>query len=371
MARSSRFGRLLALLLAGSASALPAEAHMAEQREVAHGAPSPWVTVDSSGQATTITPTVTSVNGAPTTISPPPAALTETGTYTLSPTSAAVTTSTGLPPVATASSSNGDGMFLACNAYQGADAPFCQPKSGSKLNPGKTYYVTWSDTYFANSSTTIEIQGTYHDGSDTHSGFTSPRMPASKEFFVWAIPDDFLSSRNPPLTSLNVSLAIAYFLDLYGNDVEDVSGPTVIVTSSEDSQADSGNTGHKTNVAAIAVPVIVVVVLVVLAGLCFFSWRRHGTVPVLGALTKRRSTGIGGGGGQGYGVRQSRAERVGAGGGATGGFAAAAAAGGDRKGAVGGGVELVDRDSWSPDRTTAQPGRNVFREEMERQERVR
>ncbi len=143
MARTSRFGQLLAaanILLTGAVSALPAEVHFVEQREVAHGAPSPWVTVDKSGQATTITPTVTSINGAATTLSPPPDPLTKTGTYTLAPTSGPVTTSTGLSPVATASSGNGDGAFLACTQYQGVDAPFCQPKSGSQLNPGKSYY---------------------------------------------------------------------------------------------------------------------------------------------------------------------------------------------------------------------------------------
>lgn len=139
--RSSQFGRLLAagLLFASSVSALPTELHV-EQREVAYVAPKPWVTVDAAGSATTITPSITTINGAATTISPPPDALTKTGTYTLQPTSAQVTTSTGLSPVATASSSNGEGAFLACTQGIGIDAPFCQPKAGSHLNPGKTYY---------------------------------------------------------------------------------------------------------------------------------------------------------------------------------------------------------------------------------------
>ena len=140
---TSRLGQLLAaasLLFAGSALAIPTEVHIIEQREVAPAAPSEWVTVDASGSATTITPTVSTVNGAATTISPPPDALTKTGTYTLSPTGGQETTSTGLSPIATASSSNGEGAFLACTVYVGVDAPFCQPKAGSQLNPGKTYY---------------------------------------------------------------------------------------------------------------------------------------------------------------------------------------------------------------------------------------
>ncbi|OIW25389.1 hypothetical protein CONLIGDRAFT_718233 [Coniochaeta ligniaria NRRL 30616] len=364
MARSSRFGQLLAasLLLAGAVSALPTEVHMVEQREVAHAAPSPWVTVDASGKATTITPTATSINGAATTLSPPPDALTKTGTYTLAPTSAAVTTSTGLSPVATAASNNGDGAFLACTTYQGADAPFCQPRSGSQLNPGKTYYVTWSDTYFSNTSTSVQIQGTYHDGSGE--GFTSPRMLASRGFFIWTIDSDFLSSRDNTPSSVNVTLTLAYFQDLYGNDVEEVPGPTVIVTSTgfEDDKGSSND--HKPNVVAIAVPIIIIIVFLALAGLCIWTWRRHGTVPVLGAL-KRRSVG---GGGQGYGIRQSRSQRVGAV------DPAAVVVGSDKKAGVG--VELTDRDSWSPSTSPSGPGgqgagRNVFREEMQRQERER
>jgi hypothetical protein len=387
MARSSRFRQLLAaasLLLAGAVSALPTEVHIVEQREVAQGAPSPWVTVDASGEATTITPTVTTINGAATTLSPPPSALTQIGTYTLAPTSAAVTTSTGLSPVATASSSNGEGAFLACTIYQGVDEPFCQPKSGSQLSPGITYYgelaaesdcnpqdhiseslslhisaVTWSDGYFSNTSTSVQIQGTYHDESGE--GFTSPRMLASQGFYIWNIDSNFLTNRNTPLSSVNVSLALAYFEDLYGNLVSEIQGPTVIVTSTPFQDPNGNTNDNKPNVVAIAVPIVVIIVFLALAGLCVWSWRRHGTVPVLGAL-KRRSTG---GGGQGYGVRQSRSQRVGA---------DPAVVGSDKKAAVG--VELTDRDSWSPSTSPSGPGgqgtgRNVFREELQRQERER
>lgn len=221
--------------------------------------------------------------------------------------------------------------------------------------------MTWSDTYFSNTSTSIQIQGTYHDGSGE--GFTSPRMLASKGFYIWNIDSAFLTSRDTPLSSVNVSLTLAYFKDLYGNDVEDVPGPTVIVTSTpfEDPKDSTGDS--KPNVVAIAVPIVVIVVFLALAGLCVWSWRRHGTVPVLGAL-KRRSTG---GGKQGYGIRQSRSERVGAGPGVAPGAS-------DKKAGVG--VELTDRDSWSPSTSPSGAGgqgtgRNVFREELQRQERER
>jgi hypothetical protein len=224
--------------------------------------------------------------------------------------------------------------------------------------------VTWSDTYFSNASTSVQIQGTYHDGSGE--GFTSPRMLASRGFYTWTIDSALLTGRDTPLPSMNVSLSLAYFQDLYGNDVEQVPGPTVMVTSTpfDDPKDSGGGGGDKPNVVAIAVPIVVIVVFLALAGLCIWSWRRRGTVPVLGAL-KRRSTG---GGGQGYGVRQSRAQRVGG----EAGMGAMVGAGADDKK---GGVELTDRESWSPGTSPAgnggQEGRNVFREELRRQEMER
>jgi hypothetical protein len=74
-------------------------------------------------------------------------------------------------------------------------------------------------------------------------------------------------------------------------------------------------------------------------------------VPILGALGSRKT-----GGGEGYGIGQSRSQRAGE------------TVGTDRK-VNAGGVELTDRDSWSP--TGSPQGRNVFREEVSRQERER
>lgn len=379
------FGPLLVAAIAGlllslSVSALPSEQlKMAARREVQHAAPSNWVTVDASGHAHTVTPTVTTINGAATTISPPPDSLTQVGTYTLAPTSAAVTTSTGLSPVATASSSNGAGTFLACDRNVGVNAPFCQPKAGSQLNPGNTYYgehssssearkflyptdtpiVTWSLDWFSNTNTSVEVQGIYHDGTMT--GFTSPLLPVTKGFYAWTIEDSILTGRASPLSTLNISLTLAYYKD-NTSDSEDVPGPTVIVNSLLSDPGDNHG-GGGTNVVAIAVPVVIVLVLLALTGLCVWSWRRHGTVPVLGALRRRSTTG---GGGQGYGIRQSRSQRVGDGPGE-------AVVGSDKK-SGGVGIPLTDRDSWSPSTSPAGPGggqRNVFREEMERQQRER
>jgi hypothetical protein len=222
--------------------------------------------------------------------------------------------------------------------------------------------VTWSTSYFANTTTSVQIQGTYHDGS--MEGFTSPRLVASQGFYIWNIESSFLASRDSPLTSLNVSLTLAYFQDLYGNSVEEIPGPTVIVTSTPFEDGSNSGSDDKPNVVAIAVPIVIIIVFLALAALCVWSWRRHGTVPVLGALRRRSTAGAGG---QGYGIRQSRSQRIGAGAGPD-----PAVVGSDKKTGVG--IQLTDRDSWSPSTSPSGPGggqRNVFREEMERQERER
>ncbi len=84
-----------------------------------------WVSVNSDGVATTITPVLTTVDGTPTVVS-------------AAPTTTTGTSSTTLQPEATAT--NGAGSFPVCSNKNGYFAPFCAPSDGSTLNPGVTYY---------------------------------------------------------------------------------------------------------------------------------------------------------------------------------------------------------------------------------------
>ncbi|KAK0710153.1 hypothetical protein B0T26DRAFT_600575, partial [Lasiosphaeria miniovina] len=324
--------------------------------------PVPWVTVNAAGVGQTITPSVVTADGARSTISQAPDYLLATGTYTLTP-SGRVSTYTGLPPVATATGySNDVGAFLACTLNQGYDEPFCQPKSGSTLYPGQTYYVTWAPTFFGENpdgavALNIEVQGTAN-------GILIHSVPASQGFYAWKIESDFLAPYKA------VALNITFMLqqdDISTPDENDFTvqiGPTVTVATAG-MGASGGSSG--TSAVVIAVPVVVGLAVLLVAGLCVWSFRRHGTLPLVGTLgggIKRRSSG--------YGVRQSRSERVGAG-------DAAAGVGGirsDKPDARVGGIQLTDRDSWSPtapshpklgDASIGQ-GRNVFREELQRQE---
>ncbi len=117
-----------------------ADVAVAVQERQLGSVPEPWVTVDGSGNAATVTPAVSRVkDGGTATVSAPPAYLTQTSVFTLAD-GGHTTTATGLAPFATASGPGPAGAFFACDNYQGVDSPFCLPRRGSQLSPGRTYY---------------------------------------------------------------------------------------------------------------------------------------------------------------------------------------------------------------------------------------
>lgn len=136
-----------AALLLGAASALPPLATPVLEAR-APAATDPWVSVDTSGVPVTVTPVVTVVDGATTTMSAAPNDL--TATVVTRTDYAEVTTSTGTaPPEPTATNKDGTGSFLVCNNADGENAPFCQPSHNSSLYPGTTYYGMQNSKYFS------------------------------------------------------------------------------------------------------------------------------------------------------------------------------------------------------------------------------
>lgn len=412
-------------------------------------APVAWVTVDAAGSAETVTPRVITTQGHRATLSEAPTSIRSTATYTLSP-SGRPSTYTGLAPVASATGTDGSlaGVFPACGAEAnvGAVEPFCLPKPGSELHPGKTYYskppsprlgdaistrrqhhpqhqqstlpscappfpsshppsppapthsktntnlppVTWSPSYFPPPHPqNISLQLRYSDiTAPSTFGFITPPIPASQGFYPFTLPPTFLSARNNPADfTITFELAYADENTPDENDLNTRVGPTVFVTAAEGEKEGVEEKWRGPDLVTIVLPVVLVGGFLLLSALCFLSWRRTGKVPLLGGVAgkMRRRPGVGGGGG--YGVGQSRGERVG--GGVAAGGVGAGAAGGSPWGGVGGdnksetdvGIQLTDRDSWSPTARGAGAGagagaaqaggRNVFREEVERQERLR
>jgi hypothetical protein len=116
-----------------------------------------------------------------------------------------------------------------------------------------------------------------------------------------------------------------------------------------------------TSPLAIALPLVFGVVALTFLCICCYSWRRHGRLHGAGLVrgTSVRSNG--------YGVRQSLKQRL------SGGVM------NNDKPVPNAGIQLTDRASWSPtspsdarlhDSAYGQ-GRNVFREELQRQDRER
>lgn len=138
---------------------ITAESSTVQTPTVSSTRPLVWVHVNTSRgrysvntYATTITPTPTSdANGAPTTLSAPPEHLTATSVYTSLEGGTKPIAYTGITPVAytginpTPTGRSEDGDFLACDIStrefsDDPDGPFCTPRRGTVLRPGKGYY---------------------------------------------------------------------------------------------------------------------------------------------------------------------------------------------------------------------------------------
>ncbi|KAK0744521.1 hypothetical protein B0T21DRAFT_389836 [Apiosordaria backusii] len=367
----------LALAAIASSLFLSPALSLPQAGSIPDAAPLPWVTVDPLGNAETLTPKVITTEGHRATLSNPPAHLLSTATYTLTP-DGRLSTYTGLAPVATAASNSNDaGVFLACQADKGHDEPFCLPRRGSSLVVGRTYYITWSPSYFSPQSTPLTVHILFSPSGSSEqqpplgqgTNLTPIPLPASEGFFPWTIPPNYLSGLPGSPSSVIVSLSLQHNDTTTTtdelHDITTVSGPTVTIISSLLPSEDADSGGNGTNILAIVLPIVIIIALLVaLGGFCFLSWRRKGKWPVIGGLVGRGRRRSGGGGGYhaGQGGRRAVQDQ----GAATGGVRVA---GDNNKSETNVGVELTDRDSWSPSSPTGR-GRNVFREEVERQERL-
>ena len=238
--------------------------------------------------------------------------------------------------------------------------------------------MTWSPMHFPAAGQTVDrtvgVQASWPGGGGV---LLARAVRASVGFYAWHIPADFLAEGEHGEGPLNVTLALvrAETDTAADNDFTTLTGPTVWVVrgpppSSDDDSPFHGGRGGP-GVMAVAVPILIVVAIVLgLAGACFWSWRRRGTVPIVGALLLRgrRPTRAG------YGERKSWSERVRSKSGMGADFGAGMGMGVTRPDKTQPGVgdiQLTDRESWSPTARDGGAERNVFREELQRQERER
>lgn len=212
--------------------------------------------------------------------------------------------------------------------------------------------VTWDISYFGDVTTTARVYLQGNDSADL--GLTTPPVPGQQGFTIFSFPSDFLKKRAADTLDVTFSLLFRDGQD----DVRDI-GPTIHVREEPAAAA----RGTAALLPIIILPAILGAMLLGTAVFCVWSYRRNKRVPT-GRGIRAWLGGLGRRGGGGYGVRQSHSQRTSAR--MSGGMGTADPV----KKETNVGVELTDRDSWSPTSPTSPGGgRNVFREEVARQER--
>ncbi|TQN64727.1 hypothetical protein CSHISOI_09987, partial [Colletotrichum shisoi] len=228
-----------------------------------------WITIDSNGHAKTITPSVVTSNGALTTISPPPYSLTGS-VFTVTATSgSALTTSTGAPPPPHASNTLGyGGVFPVCNNRVGNDSPFCFPGRGNTLHVESTYYITWDTTFFADPATPVVIIGFDVDNGVTDSApaFSVTNLVGGDGWVPWTPRVRDLEDRE----SNNMTILLVYSDPVTGEEMNK-TGPVFTVRATVDTDPSSS----RPNLLAILLPVILISLAIAAVMLWLYIRRRR------------------------------------------------------------------------------------------------
>ncbi|KAH6654798.1 hypothetical protein BKA67DRAFT_659070 [Truncatella angustata] len=235
---------------------------------------------------------------------------------------------------------------MSCTNLAGDLAPFCEPANNTEVGPGDKLIIRWDPSFFGNASTLVQIQADFGPaaGDDptplADVGFTSNSLRAATGSYQWVVSDSILNSTAADAGGISAQLYIvAAAAD--GGVENRTLGPLVRVLPTESGGGESGSGSAGPNLVAIIVPVVLgVLLLMAVVGYLFMKRRNPGW--------KLRSV-FGIGKGIGYGSRKSRAERA-----------------IDTGGVAGNGVQMGDLGISGPT-----SGRNVFREEMRRQEEAR
>ncbi|KAF3006173.1 hypothetical protein E8E14_008734 [Neopestalotiopsis sp. 37M] len=246
----------------------------------------PWVTVDDSGTASTVTPYVTTVDGVTSTVSAAPNDI--TGTVFTQTSYGKITTSTGSAPIATATATDGAGSFGVCNNKDGADAPWCSPNDGSNLYPGTTYYFIWDSSYFT-ANTTIQIQGNYINqttGETTTQAFQSDKMVASWGFWALTVDKSLMNGKS----GVNITTQITAVNVTSSTSSKSYKGPTVLITNTPVYHAEPAKLPNGAALY-IGLPVIFGFVIICLFGTCL--WNKKQRRITLGNVMSRTRFGHG------------------------------------------------------------------------------
>ncbi|KAK0715104.1 hypothetical protein B0H67DRAFT_644892 [Lasiosphaeris hirsuta] len=253
-----------------------------------------------------------------------------------------------------------------CDNFDGPNAPFCSPTPNQQLTVGRTFEVTWDPNYFNSTEVPmVRVQADFGVAPSANllggaDGFTSELINVSTGRFTWNILADYLAAgfastpariflEEPSLTNettrgLRTVGPRVELVSSTGRPLRDPPPPPPPAGS-----VDNGPVGVGANPIAIVLPVVFGVLTLVLLGGCVWFRRRH---PDFGRgwFTFRR-----GGrwrGGAGYGVGRSKSQRV-----------------------RGQDIKVINTDinglRMNAMAMNGDRDRNIFREEMRRQERFR
>ena len=247
----------------------------------------PWVSVDDDGAAETITPVSSTVSGTPTLVSGAPVQV--TGSVLTIPYFDTTLTSSGTPfPAPT-----GDvaGAFLPCSNKDGEGAPWCFPREGDTLNPGRSYYFLWDAKAFAGNAT-VRITGHYLDtetGEEGDEVFKSPKLQAKDGFWTCNIESHFMDDK----TGSNITLSMSR-LASGGNEteVEAIEGPKIFVAKPPKTPHQQGSADKPA--LYIGLPTIFGFIILCLVGTCL--WNRRTRRITIGNVMSRTRNGGGVGG---------------------------------------------------------------------------
>ncbi|KAH7018526.1 uncharacterized protein B0I36DRAFT_368541 [Microdochium trichocladiopsis] len=267
--------------------------------------PAPWVTVDASGVASTVTPAVSTVSGTTAIVDGAPADV--TGTVRTVPywDTTSTITDTPSPPKPTGEVA---GAFAVCKNRAGKDAPFCSPQAGSKLFPGSRYYFTWDPEYFTPNASVIVAARYYNEstGEIGDEAFRSPKNLGTRGF--WAYPIDSSLLRSPLISSQTIIVQI--ITDKAGlatrQDSPDsannltIAGPIVSITKESGPVAEQHFNMPTGPALYIGLPAIGGFILICVIGVCLWN-RKHRKINLGNIMSRSR---------HGYGAGKSARSRL-------------------------------------------------------------
>ncbi|MCJ1349805.1 hypothetical protein MMC31_008046 [Peltigera leucophlebia] len=233
--------------------------------------------------------------------------------------------------------------------------PFCTPKDGQNITATKNYPAIWDPIAFPGPNNTIEIQFSAQNNDST--GVTTNTSAVNSAGFAIISLKNWYSSNKSEIATQNITLSLINKLD-NGTEIRHI-GPSLIVINTPALKSPSKKLGIK---VGLPIAILLIAAGMLLICLCCRKKRRGAVANIVGGrpdyLTKgSRSQHIPAAGGGGFSLNENDIS--------------AAPSGSQNRfrdyPEGGGSVELQDRAKSTRTTGSGVGGRNVFRDEIDRQ----